>query len=129
MVLFTMASILIFCTFGNIVVATVCLVHSSSFLKRNRVQFSFPDTQNDIADVATLNIKWYLMGIKEQKMYGYLLVHVQHPCVLTIGGVYPLNWPTCVQVISFYLKLKIQICIRITNNCLISAFQSDLLLH
>lgn len=67
------------------------------------------------------------MGIKEQKMYGHLLVHVQNPCVLTIGGVYPLNWPTCLQVINFYLKFKIAITITIIR--LISAFQIDLLLH
>lgn len=47
------------------------------------------------------------MGIKEKKMYGYLLLHSQHPCILTIGGVYPLDWPTCIQVIKWYSMMSI----------------------
>lgn len=51
-------------------------------------------------------MNWYLMNQREQKMYLHLLVNVQNPCFLTIGGLYPLNWPTCVQVISEFHKQK-----------------------
>lgn len=31
-------------------------------------------------------------------MYCHFLLNVQNPYFLTIGGLLPLNWPTCVQV-------------------------------
>lgn len=41
------------------------------------------------------------MDLKNQQMFNYMLMQMQQPCVLTIGGVVPLNWTTAHQVIQF----------------------------
>lgn len=54
--------------------------------------------KNDIIENSVKEIEWNLMPLKEQKMYKYLVMNVQRSRCLTIGGLAPLNWPTCVQV-------------------------------
>lgn len=59
-----------------------------------------------------MNIEWYLMNRNQQLMYGCLLANVQNPCCLTVGGLLPLNWPTCVQVNELNVQMISIPCVK-----------------
>lgn len=62
--------------------------------------------KNDIIEDSAMEIEWNLMPLKEQQMYKYLVMNVQDSRCLTIGGLAPLNWPTCVQVSNKFYSLN-----------------------
>lgn len=61
-------------------------------------------------------------------MYVHFLTNVQNPYFLTIGGLLPLNWPTCVQVNMHYIKTINAVFIVLIDSFRFSAFQINLLL-